>query len=130
MKLLVGKKIELKAASQEDRLLNGEEHFKNLLGNPPKITDEHTKEIINSQLDIKLGHFMEDWLDKVLKTIKNRKAAGLNEIPPEVWKTRKFDDILLRLCYAVYKQNTIEKWMKGCIHLRMVTLESLKTTEV
>ena len=26
----------------------------------------------------------------------------LDEIPPEVWKTRKFDDILLRHCNAVY----------------------------
>ena len=35
----------------------------------------------------------------------NRKAAGLNEIPPEVWKTRQFDDTLLRHCNAVYNQN-------------------------
>ena len=33
----------------------------------------------------------------------------------EVWKTRKFDDILLTLYKAVYKQNTREKWTKGCI---------------
>ena len=47
--------------------------------------------------------------------IKNRKAAGLDEIPPEVWKTRQFDDILLRQCNAVYSQNRIERWTKGCI---------------
>ena len=47
--------------------------------------------------------------------IKNRKAAGLDEIPPEVWKTRQFDDILLRHCNAVYNQNLIDRWMKGCI---------------
>ena len=35
--------------------------------------------------------------------------------PPEVWKTRQFDDILLRHCNAVYNQNPIEKWTKGCI---------------
>ena len=35
--------------------------------------------------------------------------------PPEVWKTRQFDDILLRQCKAVYSQNRIERWMKGCI---------------
>ena len=46
---------------------------------------------------------------------KNRKAAGLDKIPPEVWKTRQFDDILLRHCNAVYKQNSIDRWMKGCI---------------
>ena len=32
------------------------------------------------------------------KIIKSRKAAGLNKILPKVWKTRKFDNILLWLC--------------------------------
>ena len=50
--------------------------------------------IIDNQLDIKLGQFTQE-LDVVLTKIKNRKAAGLDEIPPGVWKTRKFDDILL-----------------------------------
>ena len=51
--------------------------------------------IINNQLDIKLEHFMQEELNVVLIKIKNRKAAGLDEIPPEVWKTRKFDDLPL-----------------------------------
>ena len=54
-------------------------------------------------------------LDSVLRKIKNRKASGLDEIPPEVWKTRQFDDRLLRHCNAVYNQNPIDRWMKGCI---------------
>ena len=54
-------------------------------------------------------------LEVVLKKVKGRKAAGLDEVPPEVWKSRKFDDILLRLCNAVYNQKAIEKWTKGCI---------------
>ena len=62
-----------------------------------------------------LGPFTQEELDSVLKKIKNRKAAGLDKIPPEVWKTRQFDDILLRHCNAVYNQNTIDRWMKGCI---------------
>ena len=41
--------------------------------------------------------------------------TGPYEIPPEVWKTRQFDDILLRQCNAVYSQNRIERWTKGCI---------------
>ena len=32
-----------------------------------------------------------------------------------MWKTRKFDDILLRHCNAVYNQNHIDRWMKGFI---------------
>ena len=51
----------------------------------------------------------------VLRKIKNRKATGLDEIPPEVWKTMKFDDILLRYSKAVYNQKTIDRWTKGCI---------------
>ena len=47
--------------------------------------------------------------------LKNGKAPGLDEIPPEVWKTRKFNDILLRLCNEEYKGRSIEKWRKGCI---------------
>ena len=40
----------------------------------------------------------------VLKKIQ-RKAEGLNKIPPEVWKMKKFEDILLWLYNPVYKQN-------------------------
>ena len=105
----------MKAASQQERVKLWEQHFKNLQGNPPKITDEPITRIISKQLDIKLGPFTKEELESVLKKIKNRKAAGLDEFPPEVWKTRQFDDILLRQCNAVYSQNRIERWMKGCI---------------
>ena len=108
-------KVKLKVASQQERVKLWEQHFKNLLGSPPKITDEPITRIISKQLNIKLGPFTKEELDSVLKKIKNRKAAGLDEISPEVWKTRQFDDILLRQCNAVYSQNRIERWMKGCI---------------
>ena len=39
----------------------------------------------------------------------------MDDIPPEVWMTRQFDDILLRHYNAVYNQNPIDRWMKGCI---------------
>ena len=100
-------KAKLKAANQQERIKLWKQHFENLLGNPPKITHEPITRIISKQLDIKL--------DSVLRKIKNRKAAGLDEIPPEVWKTRQFDDILLRHCNAVYNQNPIDRWTKGCI---------------
>ncbi len=76
-------KAKLKAANQEERIK---------LGNPPKITQEPITRIISKQLDIKLGPFTQEELDSVLRKIKNRKAAGLDEIPPDVWKTRQFDD--------------------------------------
>ena len=109
-------KGKLNAANQQERIKQWKQHFENLLGNPPKITHETITGIITKQLDIKLGPFTQEELDSVLRKIKNRKAAGLDEIPPEVWKTKQFDDILLRHCNAVYNQNPIDRGMKGCIH--------------
>ena len=108
-------KAKLKAAKKQERIKLWKQHFENLLGNPPKVTHEPISWIISKQLNIKPGQFTQEELDSVLRKIKNSKAAGLDEIPPEVWKTRQFDDILLRHCNAVYNQNPINRWMKGCI---------------
>ena len=108
-------KAKLKAVNQQERIKLWKQHFENLQGNPPKVTDEPVTRIISKQLNIKLGLFTQEELGSVLRKIKNRKAEGLDEIPPEVWKTRQFDDILLRHCNAVYNQNPTDRWMKGCI---------------
>ena len=52
--------------------------------------------IIDGQQDIRLRQFTEVGLETVLKK-KSRKSIGLDEIPAELWTTRKYDDILLRL---------------------------------
>ena len=83
-------KTKLKATSQQDRIHLWKQHFVNLLGNPPEVSHEPITRIISKQLDIKLGPFTQEELDSVLRKIKNRKAAGLDKIPTEVWKTRKF----------------------------------------
>ena len=79
--------------------------------------------IISNQLNIKLGQFTQEELDSVLRKIKNRKAAGLDEIPPEIWKTREFDNILLRHCNAIHNQNTVDRRNASSLSLRRVTLE-------
>ena len=108
-------KAKVKVANQQERIKLWKQHFENLQGNPPKVMHEPITRIISKQLDIKLWPFTQEELNSVLKKIKNRKAAGLDEIPLEVWKTRQFDDILLRHCNAVYNQNPIDRWKKGCI---------------
>ena len=97
----------LKVASPEERI----QHFKNLPGKYPKVTNESITKIISNPL----GQFTQEELDVALRKIKNRKAAGLDEILPEIWKIRKFDDILLRSCNAVYNQSTIDGWTKSWI---------------
>ena len=88
-------KVKLKTTNQQERIKLWKQNFENLQGNPPKVTHEPITRIISKQLDIKLGPFTQEELDSVLRKIKNREAAGLDEIPQEVWKTRQFDDILL-----------------------------------
>ena len=108
-------KAKLKAANQQERIKLWKQHFENLQWKQRKVTHEPISRIISKQLDIKLGPFTQEELDSVLRKIKNRKAAGLEEIPPEVCKNRQFDDILLRYCNAVYNQNPIDRRKKGCI---------------
>ena len=108
-------KAKLKPTRQQARIHLWKQHLVNLLGNSPEVTQEPITRIISKQLDIKLRPFTLEELDLVRRKILNRKAAGLDEIPPEVWKTRQFYDIVLRHCNAVYNQNPIDGWMKGCI---------------
>ena len=58
-----------------------------------------------------LNQFTQEEFNIVLTKIKNWKAASFDEIPPEVWKTRKFEDLLLQYC----NQNTIERCTEGSI---------------
>ena len=60
------------------------EHFKNLFGKSLKVTDKPITKIINYQLDIKVGQITQEELDVVITNINSRKAACLDEIPPEV----------------------------------------------
>ena len=86
-----------------------------LCHNRPMVVRLGMKYITMIKLYIKLGPFTQEEPDSVLRKIKNRKAAGIDEIPPEVWKTRQFVDILLRHCNAVYNKIPIDRWTKGCI---------------
>ena len=88
-------KAKLESTSQEKPIQLWKQHFENLPGNLPKVTHEPITRIISKQLDINLGQFTQEELDSVHREVKNRKAAGLDAIAPEVWKTREFDDILL-----------------------------------
>ena len=70
--------VKLKAASQEEQIHLWKEHFKNLLGKSPKVTDKPITKIINNQQDIKPGQFTQEEVDIVLTKINNRKDAGLD----------------------------------------------------
>ena len=118
MKLLLKKEEQYESLTEsyQPRRTNTpvKQHFENLLGKPPNVTHEPITKIICYQLYIKLRKFTHGKLESVLRKIKNRKAAGRDEIITAVWKTRKFNDLLFRHCNDVYNQNTIDRWTKGC----------------
>ena len=118
-------RAKLKATSQKEQIHTWKQNFENLHGKPPKNKHEPISKYIYNQVDIKQGQFTQEELDSVLRKIKNMKAAGDDELPPEVWKTSEFDDILLQHCNAVYNQNTIDRWTRyaSSISLRRVTSE-------
>ena len=107
------RKLNWKLSAKKNEYTCGNNISRIYSGKPPKVRDEAITKIFSKQLDIKLRQFTQEELDSVLRKIRNRKAAGLDEIPLEIWKTREFDDILLRCC----NQNTIDRRKKGCILL-------------
>ena len=46
------------------------------------VSNQHIQTIIEHKLDIKLGYFLSNKLDKVLK--RNKKASDLDSVPPDV----------------------------------------------
>ena len=90
-------------------------HFQNLLDKSPIVSDSIIEKVIEQELEMKSGLFNELEVNLVLKKLKNKKASGLDGIPPEVWKTGKFNDLLLYDCYEVYNGNVIQSWTEGCI---------------
>ena len=92
--------------------------------------------IIN-KLDIKLGQFTQEELNVVLTKIKNRKAASLNEILPEVWKTRcdEIDDMERKRVnpkiHVIITQRRVNQQNKilylNCLEETLVKLEKDKS---
>ena len=69
-------RAKLIATSQEERIQKWKENFKNQFANSPKVTNKSITKIINSQQDIKLGQFIQEEVNEVLRKMKNGKAAS------------------------------------------------------
>ena len=90
-------------------------HFQNLLGKSPIVSDSTIEKVIKHELEITTGPFNELKQDLVLKKLKNKRAAKLDGIRLKVWKTGKFNDLLLYYCNEVCNGNIIQSWTEGCI---------------
>ena len=79
-------KAKIKATDNQDRIQKWQDHFKELLGNQPDISDHDITPIFTELQDIQTGLFSMTELIKALKNMKNGKSCGLDEIPVEIWK--------------------------------------------
>ena len=91
------KKGMIKARNKDERISKWYEHFSNLLGKVPVITTDPAEEIppILHDLGINDAQFTLQELESVKKTLRKGKAAGPDNIPPDVLKCCNFDNIIL-----------------------------------
>ena len=87
----------IKAIDQTESLQKWKNHFSSLLGENPIITHQTIVKIVNKELAIEQGPFTLEELETVLAKTKLNKSAGIDEIPPEVWKYGYFNIQLLLL---------------------------------
>ena len=90
----------VKGGSTTKRMSSWYNHFKNLLGMPPKTPENFSlpMEKISDSLDINIGDFTLDELKAAIKKLKSSKAFGPDNIPAIIWKDDIFNDLLLKLC--------------------------------
>ena len=77
-----------------------------MLGEPPVVEDpDEVIPTVFDQLDIKDDMFTIEEFRKVKSSLKTGKAAGPDEIPPEVFKSCDFDEICLDFCNRALMEN-------------------------
>ncbi len=88
-------KAKLKATSQEERIQLWKQHFKNSLGNPPKVTYEPIMRIISKQLDNKLEQFTQEELREYVEMKreeqhnKQNKRYNSSRLIRRYWRKKK-----------------------------------------
>ena len=97
--------------SPEERVSTWFTHFKKLLGEPPVVDDpDENIPTIFEDLEIKDDLFTLEEFRKV-KSLKIGKAAGPDEIPPEVYKACDFDEVCLDFCNRALMENDLWSYM-------------------
>ena len=103
----------IKADNPEERLKKWKDHFENLLGQPPVISEQEIIRLVEGTLPINTEDFTKEELLKCIKSFKKGKAAGLDDIPVEVWKTEALIEPLLDVCNMTFHGDKPKIWGKS-----------------
>ena len=115
------KKGIIKAKSKEDRVKIWYEHFKKLLGSDRKgdeniLVNTDLNLVLNETHNIAITAFTLEEYRKVTDNLKDGKAAGPDDISPEILKYCKFDDIILNFANNIlFLQETPAQWTSSNI---------------
>ena len=103
---------QLEGKSQQERVQNWYNHFKNLLGSPPDIDDEDEAiPTVFEKLNIKEGPFDYEEYREAKESLVEGKRCGEDGIAPEVLKRCDLDDIILEFCnQGVLEGKKPEQW--------------------
>jgi hypothetical protein len=93
--------------SIEDQLKRWREHFKEVLNRPPPVTQTTLQEA--TPLDIETGPVTKTEVKIALKTLKNGKSAGFDNIPAEAWKVGDWisEEVLHYLLNKIWNDDRI-----------------------
>ncbi|XP_072050011.1 uncharacterized protein [Amphiura filiformis] len=93
------KKSQIKGDTQGERLNAWFQHFQQLLGDPPDVTDEYEAiDQVYEEFNMRTDAFDQVEYDTAKKDISEGKSTGEDGIPPEVLKRCNLDDIVLNFC--------------------------------
>ena len=106
----------LKAPTPKDRIESWKKHFSQLLGSPSTANPNiEISTVIQDELPINTSDFTLEELQHTIKSLKNNKACGLDEIPAEVWKAGILDQELLDFCNGTLNGDKPEVWSSSGI---------------
>ena len=105
----------IKAKNPQERIQKWKDHFQNLLGQSPEAKPAEIKTVFRDVLPINTDDFTLEELKKCIRSFKNNKASGLDNIPIEVWKTEALDNQLLEVCNRTLNGDRAEIWVKSKI---------------
>ena len=105
----------LRAENPQDRLNKWQQHFEQLLGEPPSVIDVPVETVVDDTLPINTDPFTMDELISVVKTMSCNKATGCDNIPAEVWKSGALNQHLLDICNMALHGDKPSEWSRSVI---------------
>ena len=100
----------------EEEMHQWREHFQTLLNHEEPLKPPEVEP--NDELNIRTGHVTRIEIKNAIKKLKNGKAAGCDNIPPEAIKAGgdTSEEVLLGLCNRIWSEEKIpEEWRKGLL---------------